>query len=389
MRRAILLTVLGALVAVSPLHAQEVLPPPGPTGDRAWADADLLLWWMRGTTLPPLVTTSPPGTPINQAGVLGNPSTTVLFGNSAVNGSIRVGGRVEGGYWFNDDQTVGVQADFFMLATKASNFSAVSGGSPILARPFTDANSGSQASERIAFPGDVTGSVQASAGSTGLIGTGILLRERIFSYDYFRLDVVAGYRYLRFADNLGVTEDLTNVNPNNPNFIPPGANILVTDRFATTNNLNAFDVGFVGTWRGGPLRLDVRTKLAVGYNYQDIDINGSTTVTVPGVAPVVNSGGLLALSSNSGLHHRKEVSLVPQLDAKLAYQITPRLSASVGYTFLYWSNVARAADQVDTTVNATLVPPVVAPAGPARPALTFQQKDLWAQGIQFGLEYVF
>jgi hypothetical protein len=77
------------------------------------------------------------------------------------------------------------------------------------------------------------------------------------------------------------------------------------------------------------------------------------------------------------------------MDVKLAYQITPRLTASLGYTFLYWSNVARAGDQVDTTVNPTLIPPVVAPTGPARPAVTFQQSGLWAQGIQLGLELIF
>src|SRR5262245_62715161 len=31
----------------------------GPCG-RIWAEADYLLWWMKGASLPPLVTTSPP-----------------------------------------------------------------------------------------------------------------------------------------------------------------------------------------------------------------------------------------------------------------------------------------------------------------------------------------
>src|SRR5262249_11215773 len=44
--------------------------PCGPPG-RFWAEADYLLWWMRGASLPPLVTASPPGTGRRQAGVLG------------------------------------------------------------------------------------------------------------------------------------------------------------------------------------------------------------------------------------------------------------------------------------------------------------------------------
>src|SRR5262245_54300916 len=61
----------------------EALTSPKPT--RLWVGADYLLWRVRGDSLPPLVTTSPPGTPADQAGVLSTPGTTVLFGGSAVN----------------------------------------------------------------------------------------------------------------------------------------------------------------------------------------------------------------------------------------------------------------------------------------------------------------
>ena len=53
----------------------------GPPG-RVWLRADYLMWFTTGTRLPPLVTTSPQGTPANQAGVLGAPGTTILFGGS-------------------------------------------------------------------------------------------------------------------------------------------------------------------------------------------------------------------------------------------------------------------------------------------------------------------
>src|SRR5262245_44853218 len=67
----------------------EVAAPAGdPVGDRpgrVWLEAEALLWWMRGADLPPLVTTSPPGTPLTRAGVLGSPGTEVLFGGNQVN----------------------------------------------------------------------------------------------------------------------------------------------------------------------------------------------------------------------------------------------------------------------------------------------------------------
>src|SRR5262249_50837045 len=57
-----------------------------------WADAEYLLWWMKGDSLPPLITSSPAGTPQSQAGVLGAPGTAVLFGGSGVNSDLRSGG---------------------------------------------------------------------------------------------------------------------------------------------------------------------------------------------------------------------------------------------------------------------------------------------------------
>src|SRR5262249_56555683 len=42
----------------------------GPAG-RAWLGADYLWWAAKGDRLPPLISTSPPGTPANQAAGLG------------------------------------------------------------------------------------------------------------------------------------------------------------------------------------------------------------------------------------------------------------------------------------------------------------------------------
>ncbi|MCE9524663.1 MAG: BBP7 family outer membrane beta-barrel protein, partial [Planctomycetales bacterium] len=48
------------------------------------ARLEYLMWWGRGQNIPALVTTSPNGTPQNEAGVLGFPNTTTLFGNQGI-----------------------------------------------------------------------------------------------------------------------------------------------------------------------------------------------------------------------------------------------------------------------------------------------------------------
>ena len=75
-----------------------VCSPPG----KYWLRADYLMWWTNGTRLPPLVTTSPQGTPVSQAGVLGASGTTVLFGDTTVGDDMRSGFRTTFGMWLDD-----------------------------------------------------------------------------------------------------------------------------------------------------------------------------------------------------------------------------------------------------------------------------------------------
>lgn len=361
----------------------------GPAGDRGWVDAEFLLWWMRGQSLPTLVTTSPAGTPVSTAGVIGSSGTTVLFGGSSVDTGVRAGGRIDTGIWLDDGQLFGIEADFFMLSTKATNFAATSTGTPILARPFINANTNLPAAVRVAFPGEFSGSVGVNSATTGLIGTGVFGRANLLCGGNYRIDVLGGYRYLRFADRLGVLEDQT-ASPGNPDLLVPGTHITVGDQFATKNNFNGFEFGLAGDFQRGPLSLSLLGKFAVGFNQQDVDIFGATTVTVPGTAPVASAGGLLALTSNIGHFSRgSEVSVIPAFEAKLGYQVTSRARATIGYSILYWDNVVRAADQVDRSVNPNLLPNSGATGGTANPVFQFHKDNLWVQGLEFGLEFRF
>ena len=107
--------------------------PPG----RFWLRADYLMWWTNGMQLPPLVTTSPIGTPIDQAGALppfGN--ATVVYGNQTVANDGRSGFRTASGMWLDACHGWGIEFDYFTLGEGASNYDQFSNGNPILARPF-------------------------------------------------------------------------------------------------------------------------------------------------------------------------------------------------------------------------------------------------------------
>jgi hypothetical protein len=155
--------------------------------------------------------------------------------------------------------------------------------------------------------------------------------------------------------------------------------------------LTAFNLGFRGEVRRGAWVLRGLADVAVGDNHEVVDVNGATTVSVPGAGPpVTNPGGLLALPSNIGHQSRDRVAVIPEFGLQVGYQLTAHLRAYAGYTFLYWGEVARAGNQVDLTVDPNLLPPVMQPvSGPLRPAAQLENTSFWAQGIDLGLEFLF
>lgn len=352
-----------------------------------WVEADYLLWWMQGSRLPPLVTASPPGTPLNSAGVLGTPGTTVLFGGTPVNASARSGGRLFLGAWLDECQRFGVEGNFLYLENRAANF-ASPGGDAIVGRPFSNAVTGAPAAQQVSFPGVLQGTVLNANATNGLLGAGVLARQVLCCDCNRRLDFLAGYRFLQFTDRLEIDENLTALG--GTNVVPPGTRIGVTDTFGTRNEFHGFDTGLAASFPVGPLQMRLLGKVALGSTYQVVDISGATTTTLPGAAPATTPGGLLALSSNSGHYSRQRFTAIPEIGARLGGNLTPRLRGWVGYTWLYWSSVARAGDQIDLRLNPGLLPPPVTPAtGPVLPAFPFQSHSFWAQGVDVGLEFLY
>ena len=360
-----------------------------------WVRAEYLFWWTQGMRIPPLVTTGPSAA---QPGYLDTPGTTILYGNNQVDNYGRSGGRLTMGTWLNPCQTVGIEGDYFQLATATSFFSATSPGSPILSRPFFDTRPSlaNQNVEQVASPGSIAGTVTADA-YTRLLGARARMRFNLccgqgcYPCQWlpgmsgpggYRLDFLLGYRYLRLGDGVSVNENLTSLNPNLP------GSFVINDTFKSVNQFNGIEIGTAWMAYRGRWSLELLYKLALGNTNQLVNISGSTATTQNG-ATTVSQGGLLALSSNIGQYQRNTFGVVPELGANLGFAITPRLRAVVGYTFIYWSQVARAGEQIDTDVNSTLLPNnPTAPTGDLRhPAFAFHESPFWAQGISAGLDY--
>lgn len=357
----------------------------GPAG-RVWFDLDYLYWRINGDRLPPLVTTSPDGTPVAAAGVL--PAATVLFGaNNVYNNSYRSGVRANFGGWFNEAQTVGIQFGAFTIADSSINANFSSEGTPILARPFISVSANAaptQASQLIAFPTVVSGNINITE-RNALNGFDFAFRGNGCCGENWRLDALIGYRYLRFSETLLIQEHLL-AGPNSlPNTgIPPGTNVDSADRFDTSNRFQGAQVGFTGEARFWQRLVVTGTaKVSLGYVDQNVKLNGFTRFNPPDTENRV--GGLLVLNSNIGSYRNNEASLVPEFSLALGYQATNHIRLKLGYDFMCLPNVQRPGRAIDLGIDRQRIPPPLAPTVD-RPFFSYQPEALIVQGITAGLE---
>jgi hypothetical protein len=361
---------------------------PPPPSSRFYVNGEYLLWWTKNDHVPPLVAT---GDPANGAlaGTLGQPATVVLFGGTLDRNPFS-GARFYGGYWLDDCYSKAIEVGGFFLGQRSNNFSASSAMFPVLTRPFFDVNRGIEFAEQIAFPGRAAGSVTVSSPSQ-LWGLEANMKCNWCCGCNYRINLLGGFRYLNLDENVTVTENLQFLQGAGPPFA--GATGMVTDSFSTHNQFYGGQVGVESRWLFGRFFMDLRGKVALGVTHEEIDIAGSQTLTNFSGTPSPLPGGLLALGTNIGHFHRDSFAVVPEVGINLGYSITPNLRAYVGYNFLYWSSVVRPGDQIDRNIDSALIPnfniPQLPPTGQNRPAAPFKETGFWAQGLVFGVEFVF
>jgi hypothetical protein len=204
----------------------------------------------------------------------------------------------------------------------------------------------------------------------------------------WRLDWTLGWRYNRLDDNLQITSD--RVTLGSPTAPTTGSTLTQFDQFSTTNYFNGLQLGMISEVRKQRWWFETRATLALGNNRAIVNIDGQSTAVTPvgggATESVTTPGGLLAQPTNIGQYYNDNFAVVPQIGVNLGFELTCGLWATVGYNFMYWSNVARPGDQIDTDVNLSqsgggqLV-------GLARPSFTGVMTDYWAQGLNFGLAY--
>jgi hypothetical protein len=365
---------------------------------------------------------------------------------------VRSGFRLVLGGWVDSERTFGVEGSYFFLASRSSTFEAGSKGTPALAIPYIDATTGKEAGFAIAQPATpITNSLFVNITPAVLVHLQDVTTTDAFSGRAAittssrlqgaeanavwgpgglgsHVQVLAGFRWAQLDEGLNfvsaISHDHSETTVTEPALLFPGAapftdttSSLTTrwDQFDTHNNFYGAQLGLRGEYEWNRFSVMAGAKAALGTMNQSVTILGasqfSTTSSVtptqafvltPGLslpfptgAPVTTTtsgrspGGFFAQPSNIGHYSRNVFAVVPEVNLKVGYQVTSHLRATVGYSFLYMSSVVRPGDQIDRTINPSLLASPPVNGTPVRPLFQFNSTDYWAQGVDFGLEFRF
>jgi hypothetical protein len=372
--------------------------------------ASYLAWYIKDGSVPiPLITTNSGAS----LPILGQPGTSVVFGNQALSFNEFSGAHILADFWHDCSRNQGVEVSFFGLADRTISRTATSNaaGVPAIGVPFSDALTGGQ--ERVslvAFPGAFAGGVTVDAHSNlwGAEGNA-LCRASLWEGEQGFVWLLAGFRYLDLGEDVSVTQNSTLLGGGTVMLAdgaqaivqggiagpPPGVlapnQVRVKDLFSTRNQLYAGQVGMRAERQFGDAFIVADAKVAVGDNVETIKIIGSTAFA-PATAGNNLPAGLLAATSNANKYTHSSFAVVPQVGLQAGYYMTSHVRAYVGYDFLYWTEVIRPGENIDRVINRADVPTSLLfgfPGGPNRPVFLKKETDFWAQGVSFGLDFTY
>ena len=223
---------------------------------------------------------------------------------------------------------------------------------------------GVESSVLIAYPGVLDGEIRVKV-DMEFSGAGAHWRKCLSRGKMHRVDALWGYRYLRLEDRFLTREALTSLDPSSG--FATGSEISRFDTFRAQTEFHGGELGFSGRFQRGCWSFELLGKTAIGVSHYGLLIDGGTTVNDAGAITTYDSG-VLAQSPDLGSYTDDKFSFVSELGVSANYDLGCQCRLTIGYTIVYWSDVARVLDYVDRTVDPALIPPSTGP-GTATPVV--------------------
>lgn len=387
--------------------AQDVrLSAPAAPGIGVYGSVDYLNWSVKDAPLRiPLISTGPAA---NLNGDLLNSNSVILYGAPQAPGAggndsqafpNLSGARLTLGYRIDPATGLGLEASGFGLESKDAGIH-VSG---------TGGSAGVGNGLRVPLfnttPYFTGGPIDFTPSENGLpiflpgiIGGSAMVNNRLSfwgfdvgaTYDLLRgpnyvVTGLGGVRYLDLSESFDLLD--TFYGTSGP-FV--GQSGVVGDHFGTRNRFVGPMLGVRGTMSWGPISLTATGRVSFGPVTQDLNVSGRFTAT----NFFVSSGnqGIFAQPSNSGQRSSTAFAVNPEFQVKLGYDLTPNIRLTVGYDFLYLSNVIRPGDQLDRNIpkgQVFMQGGQNTATSTTQPSNLFRTTDFYAQGLNAGITFRF
>lgn len=358
---------------------------PGPRKilGHSWGSSEILVWWAKGHPVPTLVTGGR-----NSAG-----EELLLGGRPPVMPDI-AGYRVVQGWSLDTRDRVGFEGSYFFIGSRTVSDYATNvtrPRTPFIGLPYTDARTGSPDVLTLARPGQSDALANLFT-TTRVQGAEANILGNLIARPGVKVHALAGYRFLQVNEGLLLQTRWMQYPTAQSGFLQTLG--MTADQFDGRNEFHGGQVGLVGDFHRGPFYVEMMGKVAFGTNFQVVNVSGESHLITAAPIPLYRSfqGGVYAQPTNMGRATRSVFAVVPEAAVKVGLKYGEWNRFYVGYNFLYLDNAVRPGDQIDRTINPSLVPslnPGGAFVGPDRPRPVFSSTDFWVQGLLIGFEHRF
>lgn len=343
-----------------------------------WMRAELLLWFPEARTTPPMGVSADAG----QLPLLGSPTATPLgesFGNNLV-----AGFRGDVGRYFADG-LFGIGGRVWVLGSDDDTLQMGGDGSDrSFGVPFFNTNP-DRVGEDAILVGFDNGAGTRFVGDAAIVNELNIVAAELYgrvlhgSSKRHRFEFLGGYSHFNIHDQFSL--DLNTVE------LPRGERTILRDRFDARNEFHGGQIGSELSLTRGRWLASALTKVHLGNMNQRLAVEGfSSQEVIGGGAPVISDQGMFARGDVRGVRERDTFAFAPEMNLRLGYQFRKHVSLHVGYSFIYWSDVALTTDQIDR--NVFIDQGNLGNSGPDK-YTTLKSDGLWVQGIDLGATLTF
>jgi len=307
-----------------------------------WMKAELLLWFPQSRNTPPLGVRSEAGSvpALNQT----VSPTATPFGDN-FGGDLTPGFRGDIGRYFGDG-TFGIGGRVWILADDEEELAYGGNGlGESLGIPFFNTNPLLVGEDAI-FIGFNDGIPRAQGdvairSALSIVAAEIYGRALMGESKNHRFELLGGYSHFNLQDELDIRVNAIE--------LPAGVQTVFNDSFRTRNEFHGGQIGGEISLQRGRWTASSLTKVHLGNMSQQVKATGTTARAVlPAVPAVVAANdGLFARGDARRLGKQDVFAFAPEMNLKLGYQFREHVNFHVGYSFIYWNNVALAGDQLD------------------------------------------